>query len=353
MNDPNAIFSTVNTDGLEMVQPYSFKDDGRGTLTNSRMSVMKACLRKHYFAYELGIRKDRKSSALHLGGAFHVGQEARAGGASSDDAISCALESYAQIPAWANPREWACEAQTVAALLRGYFQFWALDEWKVIAAEQIFDLSIINPETKAAARIFRLGGKLDKIVELPDGRLALVEYKTASNPNEDYWNKLKIDSQISLYMYAARRLGFNVQTVIYDVTSKPGLKPLRATPEENRKYKKDGTLYANLRDRDETPEEYGGRVAADVAAYPSLYFMRREIPRLESDLEEFEWELWQTQQLMRDCQRHGRWYRNSGACLHPFPCEFREICFNGLNPATDLPVGFVKVPFVHEELVEE
>ena len=265
---------------------------------------------------------------------------------------------------WADPREWACEGQIVAALLRGYFEYWRLDLWKVIASEQVFDLPIINPATGAEGKIFRLGGKLDKIVMLPDGRLALVEFKTASSPNEDYWNRLKIDTQISEYFHAARRLGYDIQTVIYDVTAKPGLRPYKATPMEDRKYTKEkrdkqgnitepSRLYANLREADETPAEYGARVAADIAAYPEQYFFRREIPRLEGDLLEYEYELWQTQQLTRECQKAGRWFRNPSACLHPFPCEYREICFQGLNPVEQLPEGFVTVPYVHQELLEE
>src|SRR5690606_32440122 len=134
---------------------------------------------------------------------------------------------------------------------------------------------------------WRLAGKIDKIVRLPDGRTAIMEHKTTSDSiasDSDYWARLRLDSQISLYVLAARELGYDVQTVLYDVVRKPRHERYRATPPELRKYKKDGTLYANQRERDETPQEFGQRVYQAMYTEFDSYFARQEIPRLESDL---------------------------------------------------------------------
>jgi hypothetical protein len=42
-------------------------------LTSSRMACARACLRRHQYAYELGLRAVRESSPLRLGTAFHLG----------------------------------------------------------------------------------------------------------------------------------------------------------------------------------------------------------------------------------------------------------------------------------------
>lgn len=342
-------------------------DDGRGLLTNSRMACAKACLRRHFYAYELGIRKERGSPALRIGSAFHLGQELHGKGKTPEEAIAEVLHTYAVIPAWAEPREWVIEGETVARLLSAYFSYYVNDAFEIVATEQTFDLPILNPATGAEGKIFRLGGKLDKIIKLEDGRLALMEYKTSGRdigPDTDYWKRLRIDHQISLYVHAARRLGYDVQTVLYDVTRKPGLKPYRATPEHERKYtqvklNKDGSvkepsrLYANCRESDETAQEFGDRFSADIAERPEWYFQRREVPRLETDLAEFEQELWEQQKSLRDCQNRNAWPRNTNSCLSPVTCDFWEVCSQGLNPAERLPEGFVKVGYVHAELEGE
>lgn len=331
-------------------------DDGRKLLTHSRIACAKKCLRAHYYSYELGIKKARKTAPLRIGTAFHVGLDAYGKGLEPEAAAYKAGEAYQEIPEWADGYEWCVEYHTVQRLLLAYFDWWKPQNIEVVASEVLFDLPIINPETNAEGRSFRLAGKIDKIVRLPDTRLALMEHKTCGadiGPESDYWKRLRLDHQISLYMLAARRLGYDVQTVFYDVTRKPSIAPYRATPTDKRKFKKDGTLYANLREHDETPEEFAARLSDDIASRPEFYFQRREIPRLEADLKEFEWELWQTQQLLRDCQRHGRWFRNSAACLQPFKCEYFDLCSQGVVVGETVPPGFVKVPYVHQELEED
>jgi hypothetical protein len=111
------------------------------------------------------------------------------------------------------------------------------------------------------------------------------------------------------------------------VTRRPGLRPLKATPIESRKYvKATGELYANLRANDETPEEYATRIAADIAERPDHYFARIEIARLDSDLAECQMEVWQQQLAIRSAQRTGHWYRNPGSCFGNFQCEYLPFC---------------------------
>jgi hypothetical protein len=52
--------------------------DGRDVLTNSRLSTFRACRRKHYFDYELGIERveEDEAESLYLGNLWHTAQEA-------------------------------------------------------------------------------------------------------------------------------------------------------------------------------------------------------------------------------------------------------------------------------------
>lgn len=305
-------------------------------LTHSRMSCAKTCLKKHYLRYELGLDRDRQSEPLRIGSAIHVGLDARAKSNAIEAAILLATMGYDLIPAWAEPEEWAVEREIVARLIAGYYWRWEQDEVEIVASEIGFRIPVINPDTLARSRTWEAAGVIDKIVRLPDGRLAIQEHKTVSedlSEGSDYWLRLRLDQQISLYVLAARTLGYDVQTVLYDVIRKPSIRP---------------KLVKGTR---ETPEQFGDRLIEDIGTRPDFYFARKEIPRLESDLEEFRAELWQQGRLLRECQLSGRWYRNTNQCLHPFRCPFADLCFSGVSvDPNNPPDGFVRVTNLHPEL---
>ena len=330
-------------------------------LTNSRMACAKACLKRHYFSYELGIRPARESESLSIGRAVHEGIEAYGKATGTfEDRKAAALAHVAVL--YETPPEnmldlnaWAIQRVKVERLVHAYLCRYQGEEMETVAVEQVFNLPLINPETGAPSRIFALAGKLDRIVKLPDGRLAVLETKTTSDSlddGSDYWNRLRLDSQISLYYYAARQLNFAVECVIYDVLKKPDLRQSMATPPDKRKYTKQGALYAGQREVDETPDEFADRFSADMAARPEHYFARREIPRLQADIDEAQSEWWMQAQLLHDCARTGRWFRNTASCLMPYRCAYCELCFNNVNVQESLPSNFIRVENVNPELME-
>lgn len=249
-----------------------------------------------------------------------------------------ATMGYNLIPHWAEPFEWEVERTKVARLLHGYYWRWEGDGLDILATEQSFELPLVNPSTLRPSRTWLLAGKIDKIVRLEDGRLAIQEHKTTGDSidtGSDYWPRLRLDQQISLYVLAARQLGFNVETVLYDVIRKPGIEPKIVDRKSGRR---------------ETADEYGDRLTEDIGTRPDFYFARKEIPRLEKDLEEFSYEVWQQAHQLRDCQTVNRWYRNTNSCLMPYRCDFFDLCSNGYDPADGVPPGFVQMTNVHPEL---
>lgn len=366
---------------MNIALPQAPVAGGRNLLTHSRMSCAKTCLRRHYYAYEMGVRRDRQSTPLRMGSAFHVGLDLWAQGRTADEAIAAVTAGYEELPAWANTddlvTEWMLEREIVARMLSGYFWRWGGQAgehgggfgFEVLASELAFDLPIVNPETGGATQSFRFAGKIDKIVRLTDGsgagRLAVMEHKTAGESiasDCDYWKRLRLDQQISGYVLAARRLGYDVETVLYDATRKPEIAP-KLIPKKDRTALESFGLYFDEKIEDipegqrvpdrETVQMYGARLTADIAERPDFYFNRVEIPRLEADLAEFGWELWQIQQDLRECQRTGRWYRNTAACLHPYKCEYFDLCVNGYDPAAGVPSGYVRIEHVHPELASD
>lgn len=336
-------------------------------LTNSRMRSFYNCQKRHYYEYEVGLRKTDSGEALRKGSAFHLGLEIYGKTEGDSEArllagIIAITENYSIIPAWADPYLWECEMEYVIALYVAHVHRWQHDEIEIVETEKAFEVPLYNPmrwnEKANASRNFVLAGKIDKIIKLPDGRLAILDYKTASDdlsPVSDYWKRLRIDSQISLYLLAAREMGYNVETIIYDVTRKPMQQPLRKT--ENIHYKANGEPYAGTRLEDETPEEYGKRIykvlteKTDDRDPSEYYFARREIPRLEGDLESFKWDVWNAAKQIRENYIQGRHVRNSQACVTVFgKCPYFDICVNDEDVTDFAPEGFTFLKNVHPEL---
>jgi len=348
-------------------------------LTYSRLRRAKSCLRKHFLLYELALKPEREAAPLRMGAAFHKGQELAAR-LPADEAILQAVADYDAGPPLDFDEEqahgWWIERETVARLLAGHFWRWSEMErqMEVIWTEKTFEIPLVNPETGQPSRTWLLAGKRDKVVRLPDGRLAIVEYKTTSSDlarDGDYWKRLVIDSQVSLYWLSALDDGLGVETVLYDVTRKPTIRPreVAVTGESGKKivmdsggervFNQDGAPRQSasskqgyeLLSRMEMPEEYGTRLTEDLGRRPDYYFGRREIPRLQGDLDEARYELWQWGKILRECQRHGRWPRNTGACMGFGRCVCWDLCTGGFDPADGIvPEGWMQVEDVHPEL---
>lgn len=197
-------------------------------LTHSRMQSFKGCRKRHFFEYEVGIRKDTDPKALRMGSAGHEALDVLK---MTDDpglAIESIQQFYANIP-FEGDDDWylAIERETMETLIAGYAWRWHDQPFNVVASEQAFDLPLRNPETNSPSTVWDAAGKIDGIIEW-DQRHLVLEHKFISDEidaQSDYWQRLQLDSQISLYVWAARQLGHDVSGVLYDVIRKPTIKP--------------------------------------------------------------------------------------------------------------------------------
>ena len=210
----------------------------------------------------------------------------------------------------------------------------------------------------------------------------MVEYKTTSSslePDSDYWLRLRADTQILMYVAAARAMGWDIATVVYDVTRKPAIRP-KSVPvlddagrkvvldgEGRRCLKADGSPRESgdaakgwtLRTREETPEEFGQRLYADATANPDFYFCRREVPVLADDLEEFADLRVQVSRMILDRRAQQRrmdagtpwraWPRHVNGMQCP-GCEFAGFCLQNSVPDLAHPPAGYAVGEAHSEL---
>ncbi len=340
-------------------------------LTHSRQSSFKTCRKQHYYAYELGLRRELDGKPLRMGSAYHLGLEALANLEGIDVAVEKVREYYATCPDGWDQLEWDMEGETVIRLLCGYEWRWQNEPLEYLAAEQSFQLPLLNPDTGKPTPLFNLAGKIDGILRLQDSRLSVAENKLLGEdigPDADLWRRLQIDSQISMYMLAARRLGYPVECVLYNVTRKPTIKPTAVSlldelgvkivldRDGNRVKTKTGyyrttgdtALGYVVQTRPMTTEEWGEKLNDDIYARPDYYYVRKEIARLDCDLKEYEQDLWSIQQTIREAQKTNRWFRSAGKSCDW--CSYFGPCTSNFQPSDPLPEGFVFVEDRHPEL---
>lgn len=320
--------------------------NGTRILTNSRMIALRRCQRLHHYKYGLGYRPLAGSRALRFGSLGHDGMEAWSRAPRGDAQLAAALAAIETAAVRAQRDNDPLDPFDVVrarVMLTGYHERWVDADLEWLAVEEPFRMPLRNPETGRTSPLWEIAGKMDGIArERATGFVYVVERKTSSEDisvGSSYWARLTLDGQISIYLDAARQLGHDARGVLYDVLGKPKLAPYKATPIEERKYTekasklKDGTvrpagsLHANQRERDEAPEEYEVRLAEHVAEQPERYYRRGEVVRLESEVEEARYDIWQLAGQLRESERTGRYPRNPSSCeSYRQMCAFFPVC---------------------------
>lgn len=334
------------------------------------MTTLLSCPRKHYWACEVGLCKKDTALALRLGTAWAKATEARWSGATYDAALSYALPDGVELDAF--------ECAKVGALLAGYYLTYAKSE----------PVKKLHPEEKFARDYilgFTVGGKMDGIGQLKDGRTAIIEGKTTSQSIDDhsgYWQRLRFNIQLLQYLTESRELGWDIAVIFYDVVKKPASRPLKSVTELDKDglkivVDKSGVRQKNkkgewvqggstakgwtIKAHRETPFEYFERLLKDVRSRPDFYFARREVPVLDDVLEDFEEQRRGLAHLIAHFRKmevvnlgspERAWPRNVTDDTCNF-CSFKSFCLSNtsINPNRPLE-GFEVKPF-NQELLEE
>jgi hypothetical protein len=244
-------------------------------------------------------------------------------------------------------------------------------------------------------------GKIDLLLRLADGRVALVDHKTHSGDarsGSDYRRRLTLDPQVSTYFMGAAALGHPADLALWDVLQKPDVRPLLATPPESRTYTVPksrackqcgkakappaphfdaeagvscaggrvvtdvgGALKAGQRSQDETVDAFHERCMAALADDgPEGALSHIEVVRSDSESEAHAWALWHTVREIEETRaavaKAGGDVRavpqNADACLkYGTPCAYLPLC-EGTAHASD-PTRYRHLPVVHGELPTE
>lgn len=296
-------------------------------ITASACRAYRTCARKYRYAYVDLLRPRHEPEALRLGTIVHAGLEAHW------------LRRDAPPIVDADPYV----AARASAVLAGYDARWLPTRLAhtVLAVERAFSAPL-------CAGWF-LAGKIDALASR-DGRTILVEHKTASadlSPGSDYWARLAIDSQISIYYVGAASQGYQIDECCYDVLRKPSIKPCRVptldaaglkivrdasgarvlTARGAPRQTADAASGHVLESRDETPGEYRLRCLATIAAAPESYYARASVVRLPGEVDECVAELIETTRQIDACLASGVWPRSDSQCYaYGSQCAYFPLC---------------------------
>ncbi len=247
------------------------------------------------------------------------------------------------------------------AMMNGYINRYPEEPFEVVAVEKNFCSDIFNPRTNALSKSFKIAGKIDAIVRMKDtGALFIMEHKTASTINEEYLQKLPMDTQISLYnVFGEIKIQEPIAGVIYDVLEKTAIRPKSGETEEEYQQRyleacaKNKNGKSNLkRKMPETDEEFQARLAEKYCT-PDTTAYHREMLYISDDLKEaLQVNLWDFTQHLLFTRRQRYFPQNQSYCFNYHrACDYYALCRSNDNPEVIENQYLYKRP--HSELDEE
>ena len=376
-----------------------------------------------YLKYYLGLRTIHDTDPQRYGNRWHTSQEIL--GRSPGVCVDCAQKAvndpeclfcggtgfipedrmalvvdylnkyYAEVPSNKDRTERLVERAKVMYGMSAYQWYYSESEYEILATELKFELPVKNPTTGRTLPNCKIVGKIDKLVRNQNGIPMIMEHKTTSSSlgsDSTFWGNLRLNTQISMYVYAAQQLqleglleGYGIkatdpliQDCVFDGLHKPGIAPKFLNQKDSKEFVEteeylgqkfkvvdslsrahtihiDGELAefkigVTKKEPDpskfqiqETPEMYGMRLMTDMSERPEFYFGRREISRTKKDIENFQKKIYSVYQGYKFMCRTETWSMDEDQCEATYICEYTGLCYNGIDPTVGDISGFKRI----------
>ncbi len=360
----------------------------------------KNCTMLYYLRHVLRLRPVEDADTLRVGTNWHkcleILTEPSGPYLSGQERLIAHLnKAYETCPPSVSLTDWEVERTILLYSALGWDWFWQDDKIETVAREVPFDRQV-NP-------VYRRRGKIDRIIWVgATPTLMLGEYKSTSKPIDPgslYWDRLNLDSQITMYIIEARRAQLVgeleqygiaatdplISGVLYDVWHKPMIKPKKLSMADSKKFVENGEYFGekfevevfnggpgigldsikvNGTDAEiisgtmpkptkknpdpvcpyairETPEMFGARLLADIRENPEKHFARKPIARTDEELARFDKEFYNLARVAKFMTDRDLWFVNENRCTATYKCSFYPICFYNVDVSNgQVPEGF-------------
>lgn len=303
-------------------------------LSNSMIQTFQGCRKQFEYIYKRGIYPATTSDSLMFGGLVHklleiwfnaIKYHQEHKGSSWFDMHAeferkCSETLDAEVLLSAEDR---CKARV---MMKKYVELYASDvsDFKVEAVEWEFAEPLVSPDGKDESKSFCLGGKIDGLVRSKqDGKLYILEHKTARSCNDGYIDRVSIDFQTALYAMAVEEaMGEKVAGVIYDVLVKSGLEMKQGETDEEFEARKAAAKQPGRikRKEVETEAEFEIRLSENITG---KNFIRVAVDFDDEQRLELSEEIWAIASDIENCTC---FYKCTGNCLKYGVCPFMSLC---------------------------
>lgn len=209
--------------------------DARSTksvLTFSALNTFRNCPRKYKHRFVDHLQPREKPENLSFGSIIHGALERWYRLAGDENRLWKVLDFIdAQFPQRGSDPVQKDRWHRARAMLVGYAARYPTEDFEIVEVEKVFHGEIRNPDNSRLSQTFVMAGKADGIVRL-EGELYLLEHKTAGSIGANYLDKLWTDTQIALYSYYLRQVGYRIVGVIYNVLLKTRIKQREGETQE-------------------------------------------------------------------------------------------------------------------------
>lgn len=210
---------------------FSIKDN---VYDSSSITTFMRCEKLFYWRDVRGYEPQAKSKALDIGSAIH-------------SAIAAWLKEESWEQALQDELEDKTHFEECLVLMKGYIKKYTGDEYfrNIVTIEREFNVPLLNYPNLSVT------GRIDVVVE-SDEKLLLVEHKTASRSDPNFFSKFRRDIQHRFYAYAVRRLYNRYDGMLVDAIIKKK-EPAKGKPDD--RYVR-AVVLENEMDKDFTEFEY-------------------------------------------------------------------------------------------------
>lgn len=271
-------------------------------ISHSMMTTAKQCWRKYQFKYVMNLDPIEQRMAPKLGKIVHEAFDMYYKGFTHDEVTSFIARQFAE----ERTKVEAADTEDVdlaSSIAQGMWMYFPKDRsiFQDISSEKSFSVGLFKN-----GKGIKLEGIMDGLVK-KDGNWWVRELKTTSVNRRQFKEKMDVSEQATMYVWAARKLGFDVKGVVYDAIHKPQLR----------------------KGVNESMEAFGRRIIEDYKNRPDVYYQREYVYRTNIDLVNFEKDMRAFDRDLKRKQKHGGFYRNQGSCFSfNTECPYKRICFS-------------------------